>query len=158
MNGDESVLLDIIKEKDVIENFFFFVEELVGFLNCENSMFTLFFEQEVECLEDVRFFLEKSIQLVFVNFVIFFISYQCTVCQFEYNNLYGFFIYYGKKYLGMKVKVVDFVQDIDINLGVVYKCRYCSYINIRIYGVLIYYQKRYSFIKVIVEDFVYDVE
>lgn len=80
MNGDELVLLDIIKEKDVVEKFIFLFEELVGFVNCENSIFIFFLEQEVECLEDVRLFFEKSLQLVLVNFVIFFILYQCMVC------------------------------------------------------------------------------
>lgn len=132
MNGDESVLLDIIKEKDVIENPIPPSEELVGHMNCENSMPTPLPEQEPECLEDARLSPEKSIQLSSANPAISSTPYQCTVCQSEYNNLHGLLTHYGKKHPGMKVKAADFAQDIDINPGAVYKCRHCPYINTRL--------------------------
>ncbi|XP_037008539.1 zinc finger protein 462 isoform X1 [Artibeus jamaicensis] len=157
MNGDESVLLDIIKEKD-IENPIPSSEDLVGPVNCENSMPTPLPEQEAECPEDVRLSPEKSIQLSSANPAISSTPYQCTVCQSEYNNLHGLLTHYGKKHPGMKVKAADFAQDIDINPGAVYKCRHCPYINTRIHGVLTHYQKRHPSIKVTAEDFVHDVE
>ncbi|XP_033287133.2 zinc finger protein 462 isoform X1 [Orcinus orca] len=158
MNGDESVLLDIIKEKDAVENPIPAPEELVGPVNCENSMPAPLPEQEADCPEDARLSPEKSLQLASANPAISSTPYQCTVCQSEYNNLHGLLTHYGKKHPGMKVKAADFAQDIDINPGAVYKCRHCPYINTRIHGVLTHYQKRHPSIKVTAEDFVHDVE
>lgn len=158
MNGDESVLLDIIKEKDGVEKPILAPEELLGPVNCENSMPTPLPEQEAECPEDARLSPEKSIHLASANPAISSTPYQCTVCQSEYNNLHGLLTHYGKKHPGMKVKAADFAQDIDINPGAVYKCRHCPYINTRIHGVLTHYQKRHPAIKVTAEDFVHDVE
>ncbi|KAJ1059125.1 hypothetical protein K5549_007926 [Capra hircus] len=158
MNGDESVLLDIIKEKDAVENPMSSSEDLVGPVSCENSMPGPLPEQEAECPEDARLSPEKTIQLASANPAISSTPYQCTVCQSEYNNLHGLLTHYGKKHPGMKVKAADFAQDIDINPGAVYKCRHCPYINTRIHGVLTHYQKRHPSIKVTAEDFVHDVE
>lgn len=158
MNGDESVLLDIIKEKDVVETLLPPSEELMVPVNCENSMPPPLPEQESECPEDARLSPEKGIQLASANPAISTTPYQCTVCQSEYNNLHGLLTHYGKKHPGMKVKAADFAQDIDINPGAVYKCRHCPYINTRIHGVLTHYQKRHPSIKVTAEDFVHDVE
>ncbi|XP_035295766.1 zinc finger protein 462 isoform X5 [Cricetulus griseus] len=158
MNGDESVLLDIIKEKDGVDKAILAPEELIGPMNCENSLPTPLPEQEAECPEDARLSPEKSIHLASANPAISSTPYQCTVCQSEYNNLHGLLTHYGKKHPGMKVKAADFAQDIDINPGAVYKCRHCPYINTRIHGVLTHYQKRHPAIKVTAEDFVHDVE
>ncbi|KAK7833669.1 hypothetical protein U0070_020690, partial [Myodes glareolus] len=158
MNGDESVLLDIIKEKDGVDKAILAPEELLGPVNCENSLPTPLPEQEAECPEDARLSPEKSIHLASANPAISSTPYQCTVCQSEYNNLHGLLTHYGKKHPGMKVKAADFAQDIDINPGAVYKCRHCPYINTRIHGVLTHYQKRHPAIKVTAEDFVHDVE
>ncbi|XP_070287067.1 zinc finger protein 462 isoform X3 [Myotis yumanensis] len=158
MNGDESVLLDIIKEKDAVENPIPSAEELVGPVNCESGLPAPLPEQDVECPEDARLSPEKSLQLSSANPAINSTPYQCTVCQSEYNNLHGLLTHYGKKHPGMKVKAADFAQDIDINPGAVYKCRHCPYINTRIHGVLTHYQKRHPAIKVTAEDFVHDVE
>ncbi|XP_050021892.1 zinc finger protein 462 isoform X2 [Alexandromys fortis] len=158
MNGDESVLLDIIKEKDGVDKAILAPEELIGPVNCENSLPTPLPEQEAECPEDARLSPEKSIHLASANPAISSTPYQCTVCQSEYNNLHGLLTHYGKKHPGMKVKAADFAQDIDINPGAVYKCRHCPYINTRIHGVLTHYQKRHPAIKVTAEDFVHDVE
>ncbi|XP_023609073.1 LOW QUALITY PROTEIN: zinc finger protein 462 [Myotis lucifugus] len=158
MNGDESVLLDIIKEKDAVENPIPSSEELVGPVNCESGLPAPLPEQDVECPEDARLSPEKSLQLSSANPAINSTPYQCTVCQSEYNNLHGLLTHYGKKHPGMKVKAADFAQDIDINPGAVYKCRHCPYINTRIHGVLTHYQKRHPAIKVTAEDFVHDVE
>lgn len=158
MNGDESVLLDIIKEKDGVDKALLAPEELIGAVNCENSLPNPLPEQEAECPEDVRLSPEKSIHLASANPAISSTPYQCTVCQSEYNNLHGLLTHYGKKHPGMKVKAADFAQDVDINPGAVYKCRHCPYINTRIHGVLTHYQKRHPAIKVTAEDFVHDVE
>lgn len=159
MNGDESVLLDIIKEKDAVENPIPSSEELVGPVNCESGLpAPLPAEQDAECPEDARLSPEKSLQLSSANPAINSTPYQCTVCQSEYNNLHGLLTHYGKKHPGMKVKAADFAQDVDINPGAVYKCRHCPYINTRIHGVLTHYQKRHPAIKVTAEDFVHDVE
>lgn len=158
MNGDESVLLDIIKEKDGVDKALLAPEELIGPVNCENSIPNPLPEQEAECPEDARLSPEKSIHLASANPAISSTPYQCTVCQSEYNNLHGLLTHYGKKHPGMKVKAADFAQDIDINPGAVYKCRHCPYINTRIHGVLTHYQKRHPAIKVTAEDFVHDVE
>ncbi|XP_059513554.1 zinc finger protein 462 isoform X3 [Myotis daubentonii] len=158
MNGDESVLLDIIKEKDAVENPIPSAEELVGPVNCESGLPAPLPEQDMECPEDARLSPEKSLQLSSANPAINSTPYQCTVCQSEYNNLHGLLTHYGKKHPGMKVKAADFAQDIDINPGAVYKCRHCPYINTRIHGVLTHYQKRHPAIKVTAEDFVHDVE
>ncbi|NWR39023.1 ZN462 protein, partial [Tachuris rubrigastra] len=148
MNGDESVLLDIIKERDAAEKIGTQLEEV-----SENQVLSQM-EQDVE---DPSLSQEKTIQLTSANPAIS-TPYQCTVCQSEYNNLHGLLTHYGKKHPGMKVKAADFAQDTDMNLGAVYKCRHCPYINTRIHGVLTHYQKRHPSVKVTAEDFVHDVE
>ncbi|XP_072715291.1 zinc finger protein 462-like isoform X5 [Ciconia boyciana] len=154
MNGDESVLLDIIKEKDAAEKIGTQLDEVRARINSENQI-TSQMDQDVE---DPSLSQEKTIQLASANPAISSTPYQCTVCQSEYNNLHGLLTHYGKKHPGMKVKAADFAQDIDINPGAVYKCRHCPYINTRIHGVLTHYQKRHPSVKVTAEDFVHDVE
>ncbi|XP_028910941.1 zinc finger protein 462 isoform X1 [Ornithorhynchus anatinus] len=159
MNGDESVLLDIIKEKDAAEKADAQPDEVPARMNCENKLTPVpHVEQEAESPEDPALSPEKTVQLASANPAISSTPYQCTVCQSEYNNLHGLLTHYGKKHPGMKVKAADFAQDIDINPGAVYKCRHCPYINTRIHGVLTHYQKRHPSIKVTAEDFVHDVE
>ncbi|XP_064495180.1 zinc finger protein 462-like isoform X2 [Pseudopipra pipra] len=153
MNGDESVLLDIIKEKDAAEKIGTRLDEVRARINSENQVLSQM-EQDVE---DPSLSQEKTIQLTSANPAIS-TPYQCTVCQSEYNNLHGLLTHYGKKHPGMKVKAADFAQDTDINPGAVYKCRHCPYINTRIHGVLTHYQKRHPSVKVTAEDFVHDVE
>ncbi|NXJ72417.1 ZN462 protein, partial [Rostratula benghalensis] len=152
MNGDESVLLDIIKEKD--EKIGPQLHEVRARINSENRV-TSQIDQDVE---NPSLSQEKTIQLTSANPAFSSTPYQCTVCQSEYNNLHGLLTHYGKKHPGMKVKAADFAQDIDINPGAVYKCRHCPYINTRIHGVLTHYQKRHPSVKVTAEDFVHDVE
>ncbi|KAM9251477.1 zinc finger protein 462-like [Cariama cristata] len=154
MNGDESVLLDIIKAKDAAEKIGTQLDEVRARINSENQV-TSQMDQDVE---DLNLSQEKTIQLTSANPAISSTPYQCTVCQSEYNNLHGLLTHYGKKHPGMKVKAADFAQDIDINPGAVYKCRHCPYINTRIHGVLTHYQKRHPSVKVTAEDFVHDVE
>ncbi|XP_030324194.1 zinc finger protein 462 [Calypte anna] len=154
MNGDESVFLDIIKNKDAAEKISTQLDELRARINSENQV-TSQMDQDVE---DHSLSQEKIIQLTSANPAISSTPYQCTVCQSEYNNLHGLLTHYGKKHPGMKVKASDFAQDININTGVVYKCRHCPYINTRIHGVLTHYQKRHPSVKVTAEDFVHDVE
>ncbi|KFQ71438.1 Zinc finger protein 462, partial [Phaethon lepturus] len=154
MNGDESVLLDIIKEKDATEKIGTQLNEVRARINSENQVAS----QMDQDVEDPSLSQEKTIQLASANPSISFTPYQCTVCQSEYNNLHGLLTHYGKKHPGMKVKAADFAQDIDINPGAVYKCRHCPYINTRIHGVLTHYQKRHPSVKVTAEDFVHDVE
>ncbi|XP_039399539.1 zinc finger protein 462 isoform X1 [Mauremys reevesii] len=158
MNGDESVLLDIIKEKDAAEKAGTQSDEVGTRVNSEDQITTSQMEQDVDCAEDSSLPQEKNVQLASANPAISSTPYQCTVCQSEYNNLHGLLTHYGKKHPGMKVKAADFAQDIDINPGAVYKCRHCPYINTRIHGVLTHYQKRHPSIKVTAEDFVHDVE
>uniref|UniRef100_A0A8C8RXB1 Zinc finger protein 462 n=1 Tax=Pelusios castaneus TaxID=367368 RepID=A0A8C8RXB1_9SAUR len=158
MNGDESVLLDIIKEKDAAEKAGPPSDEVRTGINSEDQVTQSQMEQDVECAEDSSLSQEKNVQLASANPAISSTPYQCTVCQSEYNNLHGLLTHYGKKHPGMKVKAADFAQDIDINPGAVYKCRHCPYINTRIHGVLTHYQKRHPSIKVTAEDFVHDVE
>nr|XP_008170118.1 zinc finger protein 462 isoform X2 [Chrysemys picta bellii] len=158
MNGDESVLLDIIKEKDAAEKAGTQSDEVGTRVNSEEQITTSQMEQDVDCAEDSSLPQEKNVQLASANPAISSTPYQCTVCQSEYNNLHGLLTHYGKKHPGMKVKAADFAQDIDINPGAVYKCRHCPYINTRIHGVLTHYQKRHPSIKVTAEDFVHDVE
>ncbi|XP_043371491.1 zinc finger protein 462 isoform X7 [Dermochelys coriacea] len=158
MNGDESVLLDIIKEKDAAEKAGIQSDEVGTRVNSEDQITTSQMEQDVDCTEDSSLPQEKNVQLASANPAISSTPYQCTVCQSEYNNLHGLLTHYGKKHPGMKVKAADFAQDIDINPGAVYKCRHCPYINTRIHGVLTHYQKRHPSIKVTAEDFVHDVE
>ncbi|XP_037758282.1 zinc finger protein 462 isoform X9 [Chelonia mydas] len=158
MNGDESVLLDIIKEKDAAEKAGTQSDEVGTRVNSEDQITTSQMEQDVDCTEDSSLPQEKNVQLASANPAISSTPYQCTVCQSEYNNLHGLLTHYGKKHPGMKVKAADFAQDIDINPGAVYKCRHCPYINTRIHGVLTHYQKRHPSIKVTAEDFVHDVE
>ncbi|XP_068781493.1 zinc finger protein 462-like isoform X4 [Struthio camelus] len=154
MNGDESVLLDIIKEKDAAEKTGAQLDEVGAGINSENQVTS----QMDQAVEDPSLSQEKTVQLASANPAISSTPYQCTVCQSEYNNLHGLLTHYGKKHPGMKVKAADFAQDIDINSGAVYKCRHCPYINTRIHGVLTHYQKRHPSIKVTAEDFVHDVE
>uniref|UniRef100_A0A8V0YH43 Zinc finger protein 462 n=1 Tax=Gallus gallus TaxID=9031 RepID=A0A8V0YH43_CHICK len=158
MNGDESVLLDIIKEKDAAEKSGTQPDEAGVRMDSEDQITTSQMDQEPECAEDPSLSQEKTVQLASANPAISSTPYQCTVCQSEYNNLHGLLTHYGKKHPGMKVKAADFAQDIDINPGAVYKCRHCPYINTRIHGVLTHYQKRHPSIKVTAEDFVHDVE
>ncbi|XP_072215871.1 zinc finger protein 462 isoform X5 [Excalfactoria chinensis] len=158
MNGDESVLLDIIKEKDAAEKSGTQPDETGVRMDSEDQITTSQMDQEAECAEDPSLSQEKTVQLASANPAISSTPYQCTVCQSEYNNLHGLLTHYGKKHPGMKVKAADFAQDIDINPGAVYKCRHCPYINTRIHGVLTHYQKRHPSIKVTAEDFVHDVE
>ncbi|NWI14125.1 ZN462 protein, partial [Crypturellus soui] len=154
MNGAESVVLDIIKEKDGIGKTGAQLDEVGTRINLENQVTS----QMDQAAEDPRLSQEKNVQLGSANSAISSTPYQCTVCQSEYNNLHGLLTHYGKKHPGMKVKAADFVQDMDINSGAVYKCRHCPYINIRIHGVLTHYQKRHPSIKVTAEDFVHDME
>lgn len=154
MNGDESVLLDIIKEKDDAEKIGTQLDEIKARINSENQV-TSQMDQDVE---DPSLSQVKNIQLASANPAISSTPYQCTVCQSEYNNLHGLLTHYGKKHPGMEVKAADFAQDIDINPGALYKCRHCPYNNTRIHGVLTHYQKRHPSIKVTAEDFVHDVE
>ncbi|XP_015262787.1 PREDICTED: zinc finger protein 462 isoform X2 [Gekko japonicus] len=160
MNGDESVLLDIIKEKDAAEKANPASNDTGVRINSEDQIAAPApqLDQDTEYTEDANLPQDKAIQLTSVNPAISSTPYQCTVCQSEYNNLHGLLTHYGKKHPGMKVKAADFAQDIDINPGAVYKCRHCPYINTRIHGVLTHYQKRHPSIKVTAEDFVHDVE
>ncbi|XP_067409380.1 zinc finger protein 462 isoform X2 [Emydura macquarii macquarii] len=158
MNGDESVLLDIIKEKDAAEKAGPLSDEVGSRINSEDQVNPSQLDQDVDCAEASSLHQEKNVQLASANPAISSTPYQCTVCQSEYNNLHGLLTHYGKKHPGMKVKAADFAQDIDINPGAVYKCRHCPYINTRIHGVLTHYQKRHPSIKVTAEDFVHDVE
>ncbi|NWW45115.1 ZN462 protein, partial [Pedionomus torquatus] len=154
MNGDESVLLDTIKEQDAAEKMDTQLHKVKARINSENQV-TSQMDQDVETPSLSQ---EKAIQLTSASPAISSTPYQCTVCQSEYNNLHGLLTHYGKKHPGMKVKASDFAQDLDINPGAVYKCRHCPYINTRIHGVLTHYQKRHPSVKVTAEDFVYDVE
>uniref|UniRef100_A0A8C5LM86 Zinc finger protein 462 n=1 Tax=Leptobrachium leishanense TaxID=445787 RepID=A0A8C5LM86_9ANUR len=154
LNGDESVLLDIIKEKDALAK----TNEEVSMSsqipidkNCTNT------EHHGDSGDESSLLHRKPLQTT-VHSVLSSSPYQCMVCQSEYNNLHGLLTHYGKKHPGMKVKAADFAQDIDINPTAVYKCRHCPYINTRIHGVLTHYQKRHPLIKVTAEDFVHDVE
>ncbi|XP_054842680.1 zinc finger protein 462 isoform X4 [Eublepharis macularius] len=159
MNGDESVLLDIIKEKDAAEKANPAPNDTGARINSEDQIAASApQDQDTEYVEDTHLSQDKAIQLTSVNPAISSTPYQCTVCQSEYNNLHGLLTHYGKKHPGMKVKAADFAQDIDINPGAVYKCRHCPYINTRIHGVLTHYQKRHPSVKVTAEDFVHDVE
>ncbi|XP_053787861.1 zinc finger protein 462 isoform X4 [Vidua chalybeata] len=158
MNGDESVLLDIIKEKDTSEKTMPQPDEGGVRMESEDQIAAPQMDQDAECAEDPSLSHEKTVQLASANPAISSTPYQCTVCQSEYNNLHGLLTHYGKKHPGMKVKAADFAQDIDINPGAVYKCRHCPYINTRIHGVLTHYQKRHPSVKVTAEDFVHDVE
>ncbi|XP_053909266.1 zinc finger protein 462-like [Cuculus canorus] len=153
-NGDESVLLDIIKEKDAAEKIDTQLDEVRARINSEKQVTS----QMDQDMEDPSLSHEKTIQLASANPAISSTPYQCTVCQSEYSNLHGLLTHYGKKHPGTKVKASDFAQDIDINPGAVYKCRHCPYINTRIHGVLTHYQKRHPSVKVTAEDFVHDVE
>ncbi|XP_061488957.1 zinc finger protein 462 isoform X1 [Rhineura floridana] len=158
MNGDESVLLDIIKEKDAADKVNPAFSDAGARVNSEGQMAAPQVDQDTEYAEDTNLSQDKAIQLTSANPAISSTPYQCTVCQSEYNNLHGLLTHYGKKHPGMKVKAADFAQDIDINPGAVYKCRHCPYINTRIHGVLTHYQKRHPLVKVTAEDFVHDVE
>ncbi|XP_053152000.1 zinc finger protein 462 isoform X7 [Hemicordylus capensis] len=158
MNGDESVLLDIIKEKDAADKANPVSNDAGARVNSVDQIASLQVDQDTEYADDSHLSHDKAIQLTSANPAISSTPYQCTVCQSEYNNLHGLLTHYGKKHPGMKVKAADFAQDIDINPGAVYKCRHCPYINTRIHGVLTHYQKRHPSVKVTAEDFVHDVE
>ncbi|KAM4809120.1 zinc finger protein 462 [Rhinophrynus dorsalis] len=156
LKSDESVLLDIIKEKDAAEKS---ISEEATSSQVQSSQKTvLTAEPQLDSGDDSSLSHEKALQLQSGNSVLSSTPYLCTVCNSEYNNLHGLLTHYGKKHPGMKVKAADFAQDIDINPGAVYKCRHCPYINTRIHGVLTHYQKRHPTIKVTAEDFLHDVE
>ncbi|CAG5867547.1 unnamed protein product [Menidia menidia] len=151
VKGDESVLLDIIKDSDPTEQ----IHEQVAIeqapLNC----------QPVE--EDGALIIatppqETNPHPSHPRLSISNNPYQCTVCLSEYNSLHGLLTHYGKKHPGMKVKAADFAQEADINPSSVYKCRHCPYVNSRIHGVLTHYQKRHPLVKVTAEDFADDIE
>ncbi|XP_073492237.1 zinc finger protein 462 isoform X1 [Aquarana catesbeiana] len=152
LKGDESVLLDIIKEKGAVQRSHF--EEL-SLQTASTHKDSINLEPLLESGDDSSLLQEKNAQLSSSQSSS---PYQCAVCLSEYNNLHGLLTHYGKKHPGMKVKAADFAQDVDINPGAVYKCRHCPYINTRIHGVLTHYQKRHPLIKVTAEDFVHDVE
>ncbi|NXH23584.1 ZN462 protein, partial [Myiagra hebetior] len=154
MNGDESVLLEIIKEKDAAKKIGTQLDEVRARINSENQVLS----QMDQNVEDPSLSHEKTIQPTSANAAISSTRYQCKVCQSEYNNLHGLLTHYGKKHPGMKVKAADFAQDVDINPGAVYKCRHCPYINTRIHGFLTHYQKQHPSVKVTAEDFMHDVE
>ncbi|XP_070598499.1 zinc finger protein 462 isoform X17 [Erythrolamprus reginae] len=158
MNGDESVLLDIIKEKDAVDKMNPVSDGIGVRIISEDHLALPHGDLDAEYAEESNLSQDKALQLTSVNPAISSTPYQCTVCQSEYNNLHGLLTHYGKKHPGMKVKAADFAQDIDINPGAVYKCRHCPYINTRIHGVLTHYQKRHPSVKVTAEDFVHDVE
>lgn len=158
MNGDESVLLDIIKEKDAVDKMNPVSDGIGARIISEDHLALPHGDPDTEYAEESNLSHDKALQLTSVNPAISSTPYQCTVCQSEYNNLHGLLTHYGKKHPGMKVKAADFAQDIDINPGAVYKCRHCPYINTRIHGVLTHYQKRHPSVKVTAEDFVHDVE
>ncbi|KAM3938342.1 zinc finger protein 462 isoform 2-T3 [Leptodactylus fuscus] len=153
LKGDESVLLDIIKEKDAAQSLN--PEEATSSESHVILKDLIPVETNLDSLDDSSILHEKPSQL---SSALTSSPYQCTVCLSEYNNLHGLLTHYGKKHPGMKVKAADFAQDVDINPGAVYKCRHCPYINTRIHGVLTHYQKRHPLIKVTAEDFVHDVE
>ncbi|KAM4708347.1 zinc finger protein 462 [Discoglossus pictus] len=157
LKGDESILLDIIKEKDAAEKPILADIHTPQAKPAKKTKNTNAGPQ-MESGEDTMFSQEKPLQMSSVNSAISSSPYQCTVCLSEYNNLHGLLTHYGKKHPGMKVKAADFAQDVDINPGAVYKCRHCPYINTRIHGVLTHYQKRHPSIKVTAEDFVHDVQ
>ncbi|XP_072260455.1 zinc finger protein 462 isoform X3 [Pyxicephalus adspersus] len=152
LKGDESVLLDIIKEKGTVQKS---NSEESSSLTESSHKVSINLEPFLEIGDGSIVVQEKSTSLSASQYSS---PYQCTVCQSEYNNLHGLLTHYGKKHPGMKVKAADFAQDVDINPGAVYKCRHCPYINTRIHGVLTHYQKRHPLIKVTAEDFVHDVE
>ncbi|XP_063770207.1 zinc finger protein 462 isoform X1 [Pseudophryne corroboree] len=153
LKGDESVLLEIIKEKDAAQKSN--SEEATTSKAPSTQKSFINAEMYMESGDDSSILQEKPSQL---SSALSSSPYQCTVCLSEYNNLHGLLTHYGKKHPGMKVKAADFAQDVDINPGAVYKCRHCPYINTRIHGVLTHYQKRHPLIKVTAEDFVHDVE
>ncbi|XP_053558586.1 zinc finger protein 462 [Bombina bombina] len=155
MKGDESVLLDIIREKDAPEKNI--SEETTSSQIKSVHKTVASTEVLIEASEESVYSQEKPLQTAVNNSAVASSPYQCTVCLSEYNNLHGLLTHYGKKHPGMKVKAADFAQDVDINPGAVYKCRHCPYINTRIHGVLTHYQKRHPSIKVTAEDFVHDV-
>ncbi|NXU19045.1 ZN462 protein, partial [Pardalotus punctatus] len=100
MNGDESVLLEIIKEKDAAKKIGTQLDEVRARINSENQVLS----QMDQDMEDPSLSHEKNIQLTSANAAISSTPYQCTVCQSEYNNLHGLLTHYGKKHPGMKVK------------------------------------------------------
>ncbi|XP_061655991.1 zinc finger protein 462 isoform X2 [Phyllopteryx taeniolatus] len=146
IQGDESVILDIIKGKPAEK----IPEENASF-NCES----------VE--DDGALYIatpprESNPHSTHPRLSLSNNPYQCTVCLSEYNSLHGLLTHYGKKHPGMKVKAADFAQEADINPSSVYKCRHCPYVNSRIHGVLTHYQKRHPLVKVTAEDFANDIE
>ncbi|XP_053321838.1 zinc finger protein 462 isoform X2 [Spea bombifrons] len=155
LKGDESILLDIIKEKDASDKANAEDSILSHIQSIQNPVTNT--EPQLDSGDESNLLQEKSLQST-GHSALSSSPYQCAVCQSEYNNLHGLLTHYGKKHPGMKVKAADFAQDTDINHGAVYKCRHCPYINTRIHGVLTHYQKRHPTIKVTAEDFVHDVE
>ncbi|OCU00968.1 zinc finger protein 462 [Xenopus laevis] len=156
LKGNESVLLNIIKEKDGVEKSN--TEEATHLQVHSAGKPATYVEPQVDSGDDSSLSQEKTLPLKTNNAVLSSSPYLCTVCHSEYNNLHGLLTHYGKKHPGMKVKAADFAQEVDINPGAVYKCRHCPYINTRIHGVLTHYQKRHPSVKVTAEDFVHDVE
>lgn len=148
IKGDESVLLDIIKENDAAEKQF--AKDHASFNNQ-----SLDDDGAVVIDTPPR---ESNPHLSHPRLSIANNTYQCTVCLSEYNSLHGLLTHYGKKHPGMKVKAADFAQEADINPSSVYKCRHCPYVNSRIHGVLTHYQKRHPLVKVTAEDFADDIE
>ncbi|XP_051906317.1 zinc finger protein 462 isoform X1 [Hippocampus zosterae] len=147
IQGDESVILDIINEKSSVDK-----------IPKERASFDC---QSVED-EGVLYIAtpprESNPQPAHPRLSLSNNPYQCTVCLSEYNSLHGLLTHYGKKHPGMKVKAADFAQEADINPSSVYKCRHCPYVNSRIHGVLTHYQKRHPLVKVTAEDFANDIE
>ncbi|XP_069486924.1 zinc finger protein 462 isoform X2 [Ambystoma mexicanum] len=158
LNGDESLLLDIIKDNQ--DNATKANEQTEADAHSQGvSTQKAISRDPLENKTSERLHLphEKSFHLSSMNPALSSSPYLCTVCHSEYNNLHGLLTHYGKKHPGMKVKAADFAQEVDINPTSVYKCRHCPYINTRIHGVLTHYQKRHPAIKVTAEDFVHDV-
>lgn len=152
LKGDESVLLNIIKDKDTMQKAHSEENTSSYILSGQKSSRNM--DPQMESVHS-NLHQRKPSHLASS---LLSSPYQCTVCLSEYNNLHGLLTHYGKKHPGMKVKAADFAQDVDVNRGAVYKCRHCPYINTRIHGVLTHYQKRHPLIKVTAEDFVHDVE
>ncbi|XP_077353019.1 zinc finger protein 462 isoform X1 [Festucalex cinctus] len=148
IQGDESVILDIIKGTPSVEKM---PKEHASF-NCQSV------EDDDGALYIATPPRESNPHPAHPRLSISNNPYQCTVCLSEYNSLHGLLTHYGKKHPGMKVKAADFAQEADINPSSVYKCRHCPYVNSRIHGVLTHYQKRHPLVKVTAEDFANDIE
>ncbi|KAG2466686.1 ZN462 protein, partial [Polypterus senegalus] len=158
INGDESVLLDIIKGNSTSEKQKSHHQKVDTEIIVASPFHRQPSDQDEEPLEISVGSPEMATQFSFASSSISSNPYQCTVCLSEYNSLHGLLTHYGKKHPGMKVKAADFAQEADINPSSVYKCRHCPYVNSRIHGVLTHYQKRHPLVKVTAEDFADDVE